>query len=91
MGVADASFHGTIVSYDIEAFIPLMMGPDLGVTFGSDGDDAGGDLRRHGKPAVVFPHGHLRSGATIANATAAARRDLGGRSSDRPVTERRST
>jgi predicted permease len=86
VGVADASFHGTIVSYDIEAFIPLMMGPDLGVTFGSD-ETTPSRIFADTAAAVVFPQGHLRSGATVANATAALDTIWAGRSSDRPVTE----
>src|SRR4029078_7724487 len=35
VGVADRTFHGTIVTYDVELFIPVMMGPQLGFTFGS--------------------------------------------------------
>ena len=76
VGVADPSFHGTIVSYDIEAFIPLMMGPDLGVTFGSAEATPAGIFADR-EAAVVFPHGHLRSGMTIANATAELDADLG--------------
>jgi hypothetical protein len=35
VGVADPTFHGTIVSYDVEAFIPIMTAPQLGFKFGS--------------------------------------------------------
>jgi hypothetical protein len=35
VGVADPTFHGTTVSYDVEAFIPVTMAPQLGITFGS--------------------------------------------------------
>src|SRR5579872_1272915 len=31
VGVADASFHGTIVSYDVEAFIPVTMSAQISV------------------------------------------------------------
>ena len=33
VGVADASFHGTVVSYDIEVFIPIMMAPQFRFNF----------------------------------------------------------
>jgi len=35
VGVTDPAFHGTIVSYDVEVFIPVMMAPQLGFNFGS--------------------------------------------------------
>ena len=35
VGVADPTFHGTTVVYDVEVFIPVMMAPQLGFTFGS--------------------------------------------------------
>lgn len=38
VGVADARFHGTIVSWDIEVFIPLMMATEIGLRFGPGGD-----------------------------------------------------
>jgi hypothetical protein len=30
VGVAAPSFHGTIVSFDVEAFVPVMMAPQIG-------------------------------------------------------------
>ena len=86
VGVADPSFHGTIVSYDIEAFIPLMMGPDLGVTFGSQETTPAGIFADR-DAAVVFPHGRLRSGATLANAAAETDAIWATRASDRPLTD----
>ena len=35
VGVADASFHGTTVVYDVDLFIPVTMGPQLGFSFAS--------------------------------------------------------
>ena len=46
VGIADASFHGTIVSYDVEVFIPVMTAPELGFTFGSRHTTPAGDSRR---------------------------------------------
>jgi macrolide transport system ATP-binding/permease protein len=34
VGVADPTFHGTIVSYDVEVFIPVMMAAQMGVDGG---------------------------------------------------------
>ena len=44
VGVADPSFHGTTVVYDVEAFVPVMMAPLLGFTYGSQHTDASGVL-----------------------------------------------
>ena len=30
VGVAEPAFHGTIVSFDVEVFVPLMMAPQIG-------------------------------------------------------------
>ena len=30
VGVAEPAFHGTIVSFDVEVFIPMMMTPQVG-------------------------------------------------------------
>lgn len=46
VGVSDAAFHGTIVSYEVEVFIPLMMAADLGYNFGSQAQSARRHLRR---------------------------------------------
>ena len=31
VGIADPSFHGTILSYDVEVFVPVMMAGQLGI------------------------------------------------------------
>jgi len=68
VGVADPAFHGTTVVYDVEAYLPVMMAPQLGITLGS----------RAATPAGVFddrsvtifsPEGYLRPGMTSARAT----------------------
>ena len=69
VGVADPTFHGTIVSYDVEVFIPVMMAPQLGFTFGSR------RRRRQASSPIaarrsLFPQGYLRPGTTLANAAA---------------------
>jgi putative ABC transport system permease protein len=71
VGVADPSFHGTTVVYDVELYIPVMMAADLGFTFGS----------RQTTPSGVFadrsasffePQGFLRPAVTLAQAAAQA-------------------
>jgi predicted permease len=71
VGVADPSFHGTTVVYDVEVYIPVMMGPDLGFKFGSRETTPSAILAdRHA--AFFFPQGFLRPGTTRANAGAQA-------------------
>jgi macrolide transport system ATP-binding/permease protein len=86
VGVADPTFHGTVVSYDVELFIPVMMGPQLGFTFGSQQTTPSGILsdRRAG---VFYPHGYLRPGTTLANATAQADALWATLSRERPITD----
>ncbi len=69
VGVADATFHGTSVVYDIEAFIPVMMAPDLGVTFGS-GQATPSGIFSDRRAALFYPQGYLRPGTSIGNAAA---------------------
>ena len=54
VGIAERDFHGTIVSYDNEVFIPMMMAAELGLPFGS----------------LQTTQGYLRSGTTAASAAA---------------------
>ena len=69
VGVADATFHGTSVVYDIEAFIPVMMAPELGVTFGSRQTTPSGIFSdRHA--ALFYPQGYLRPNTSLGNAAA---------------------
>ena len=86
VGIADARFHGTIVSYEVEVFIPVMTAPELGFTFGS----------RHTTPAAIlgdtsagifYPQGYLRPGTTIATAAAEGEAVWATLSRDRPVGE----
>jgi predicted permease len=86
VGVADRTFHGTIVTYDVELFIPVMMGPQLGFTFGSQETTPSGILsdRRAG---VFYPHGYLRPGITLASATAQADALWATRARERSLTD----
>ena len=70
VGVADATFHGTIVGYDDEVFIPLMMAPQLGINLGSLQNSATSDLMADRGAGVLDVLGHLRPGITFARAGA---------------------
>ena len=61
VGVADPAFHGTTVVYDVEVFIPVMMAPQLGFTFGSQQTTASGILSDR-RAALFYPQGYLRPG-----------------------------
>ena len=86
VGVADHTFHGTIVTNDVELFIPVMMGPQLGFTFGSQETTPSGILsdRRAG---VFYPQGYLRPGLTLASATAQADALWAARARERSLTD----
>ena len=72
VGVADAAFHGTIVSYDVEAFIPVMMAPELGFTFGSTRTTPS-EILNDRIAGFFYPQGFLRPG--VSRAAAAAQGD----------------
>jgi len=69
VGVADASFHGTTVVYDVEVYVPIMMAPQLGFSFGSQAKTPAGILADR-RAAVFYPQGYLRPGTSSANAAA---------------------
>src|SRR5262249_45072581 len=69
VGVADASFHGTTVVYDVEVYVPITMGPALGFRFGSGLTTPSAILSDH-RAAIFEPQGFLRPGVTLANAAA---------------------
>ncbi len=58
VGVAADTFHGTIVSYDVEAFIPVMMAPQLLM-------EATPTMLSDARAEVLFPHGVLQPGASL--------------------------
>src|SRR6266851_1985318 len=70
VGVADSTFHGTIVGYDVEVFIPLMMAPQLGINLGSLQHTPSSDIFADRGAGVLDVLGHLRPGTTLANAAA---------------------
>ena len=68
VGVTEPAYHGTIVSYDVDLFVPLMITADLGITFGSTETTASGVFSDR-KAAVVYVLGWLKPGTTMAQAT----------------------
>lgn len=83
VGVADPSFHGTIVGYDVEAFVPVTMAAQLGITGGSTHPDVVSDRRA----MLLFPQGHLRQGTSLAHAAAETDALWTARARDRPLTD----
>ena len=85
VGVADPTFHGTTVVYDVEVYISVMMAPQLGFNFGSQQTTPSGILADR-RAAVLYPHGYLRPGTTLASAAAQADALWAMLSRDRPLT-----
>ncbi len=86
VGVADPTFHGTIVSYDVEVFIPVMMAAQMGVEGGLPRTPSS-NLLSDRRAAVLFPHGYLRPGTSLANAAAQTGAIWATLSRDRPLTD----
>jgi predicted permease len=66
VGVADAAFHGTIVSFDTGVFVPLMMAPQVGLSMPS----AGLDILDDKDATFLMVLGWLRPGQTLSSAGA---------------------
>jgi predicted permease len=66
VGVADPTFHGTVVGFDVEVFVPVMMAPQIGV--GSQTVSKGALEDRRARYLMVA--GRLRAGATLTAAAA---------------------
>ncbi|MGH9139909.1 MAG: ABC transporter permease, partial [Vicinamibacterales bacterium] len=86
VGVADPAFHGTTVVYDVELYIPVMMAPDLGFTFGSRQTTPSGILADRGA-SFFQPQGFLRPGVTLGSAAAQADALWVARANDRPLAD----
>jgi predicted permease len=86
VGVADRRFHGTTVVYDVEAYIPVTMAPNLGFSFGSREKTASGILSDR-RAALFHPYGYLRSGTTFAQAEARMSAIWAALARDRPLTD----
>ena len=70
VGVAAPSFHGTIVSFDVEIPIPVMMAPQIGLSFGTLADPADVYTRPTSRANYfLIVQGRLRPGATLAEAS----------------------
>jgi hypothetical protein len=66
VGVAAPSFHGTIVGFDVEVFVPIMMAPQVLRSGSVDPQKALSDPRS----SFVVVMGRLRPGTTRADASA---------------------
>ena len=86
VGVAASTFHGTIVSFDVEVFIPVMMAGEILTELGSAQATSATFLFDR-TASVLFGLGYLRPDTT--RATAAAQTDAAWAtlSRDRPLTE----
>ena len=86
VGVADPTFHGTIVSYDVELFVPVMTAPQLGFTFGTQ-LSAPSAILSDPRATVFYPQGYLADGTTLEAATAQVDGLWATLSRERPLTE----
>jgi len=86
VGVTEPSFHGTIVSYDVEAFVPVMMAAQLGIGLRNPGNITSDPMtdRRYG---MLFPIGYLRAGVTSGDVTSQIDALWQTLSVDRPLTD----
>lgn len=66
VGVAEAAFHGSVVSWDVGVFVPIMMEPQLGFAFHTQP----GELLHDRKTPLVIAYGRLRPGISLATASA---------------------
>jgi macrolide transport system ATP-binding/permease protein len=66
VGVAEPAFHGTVVSMDMEAFVPLMMAPQVDLAARTRPD------LLHDRTPFLMVLGRLRPGTTLAEASAEA-------------------
>ena len=85
VGVAAATFHGTVVSYDIEVFIPVMMMAEMGLQGGRP-QTPPTQLLFDREAAVLFPHAFLAPGASVATAAAQTDATWATLSRERPLT-----
>ena len=86
VGVAESTFHGTTVVYDVEVYVPVMMAPQLGFNFGSQQNAPSGMFSDRGT-ALFFPQGYLRPGTTLASASAETAALWTALAGDRPLTD----
>jgi len=84
VGVADRAFHGTIVSYDVELFMPVTMAEQLEVRPAAAAAAASSVLSDR-LAGLLFPHAFLKPGMTMAAAAAQIDALWQELSRDRPV------
>jgi len=66
VGVAAAAFHGSVVSFDVELFVPVTMAPQLGLAFPNHPEE----LLHDREASLLAGYGWLRPGVTLARASA---------------------
>ena len=86
VGVAAPAFHGTVVSFDIELFIPVMMAAEIGAGPWGRTKSSSNVLSDRRAP-LLFPHGYPRPGTTLANVAAEIDAAWATLSRDRPLTD----
>ena len=85
-GIAAPSFHGTIVSYDVEAFLPVTVAPQLGFRFESR-ETTPAAILGDKRAAVLWAHGRLRPGTSMTSAAAQMQALWPALSQDRPLAD----
>ena len=73
VGVAEPAFHGTIVSFDVELFVPIMMAPQIGPGAMVDRQNILSDAQAN----LLVVMGRLRPGITRRRGGGADRRAVG--------------
>jgi predicted permease len=86
VGVTDPEFHGTLVSWETELIVPVMMAAQMGVrAVGSRASSA--NVHSDRSVRMLVPHGYLRPGFTVADASAQVASAWATLSRDRPLLE----
>lgn len=86
VGVTNPRFHGTIVSYDVELFVPVMIAPTLGLTFGS-AHTTPAEILSDRRAAVFYVMGYLQPATTLAQASVATNNVWNAQKADRPLND----
>ena len=71
VGVADRTFHGTIVGYEVDVFVPVMMAAQVGADAGIP-RAAASDLLSDRRAGLLIVQGYLKEGTTLASTAAEA-------------------
>ncbi len=86
VGVTDPGFHGMVVSFDVEVFVPVMMAAELGAGPWGPASVSSNVFSDRLAP-LLFLHGYPRSGMTIAEASHEIDAAWAALSRDRPLTD----